>query len=100
VYITTQKKINEIWCGNTTIALTEAQTEEITQFKEKVSTYEEAGVPVPTDIQEILGAEVSPEAPSLNDEETDSEDVEEKKESFWSRIWRGISSFFGGSEEE
>jgi hypothetical protein len=47
VYYTTQKKVNELWCGDLDFSLDTAQLSEIESFKNRLRAYEEAGVDVP-----------------------------------------------------
>ncbi len=64
VYFTTQKKVNEIWCGRE-FPLNTDQTQEIATIRSVVNTAQERGEPVPNETFERIGA-----APVIKEEDT------------------------------
>lgn len=64
VYYTTQKKVNEIWCGRD-FPLDTEQEREIASTKSVVNTAREQGAPIPNETFERIGA-----APVIKEEET------------------------------
>ncbi len=64
VYFTTQKKVNEIWCGKE-FPLSTDQTREIETIKTTVQTAQKSNTPVPDEIFERIGS-----APAIKEENT------------------------------
>jgi hypothetical protein len=65
VYLTTQKKINEIWCSDLDFSLTDAQKKEIEEFKYRTRNYIKRNVEVPT--EEFTRFGLTPTENSTND---------------------------------
>ncbi len=82
VYYTTQKKVNEIWCGDLDYSFSDEQLAEIASFKNRVRAYEAAGIELPEEDLRRVGqapADVSnalavAETPTLDDEELSGSD--------------------------
>ncbi|MBP9750036.1 MAG: hypothetical protein KBD21_04880, partial [Candidatus Pacebacteria bacterium] len=64
VYFTTQKKVNELWCGKE-FPLSADQTREIATIKTTVQNAQESGTPLPEEVFETIGS-----APAIKEENT------------------------------
>jgi len=104
VYYTTQKKINEIWCGDHAYPLTDTQLAEIESFKNRVRAFEAAGIELPErELREVgqAPAEVSNAlavagTPRREDEAANDQTATVLQSEAADGIWNSIRNTFTG----